>query len=88
MAAKDPETRRQIARLGAHTAHARNSSEAMTAAGRAAVDAKFEHEVDPEGKLDPAERRRRAQHARKAHMHKLAIRSAQVRKARKAQAAQ
>jgi hypothetical protein len=84
MVAKDPETRRLIAQIGANTAHSRNSGRDMTAGARAANDAKWDREVDPDGTLDPAERARRAAHARKAHMHRLALKSAQVRKARKA----
>jgi hypothetical protein len=43
---------------------------------------KFETQVDPEGKLSPAERAVRAEHARKAHFKRLALRSAQVRRRR------
>jgi hypothetical protein len=55
----------------------------MTAGARAALDAKFEREVDPDGTLDPSERARRAAHARKAHMHRLALKSAQARRAKR-----
>jgi hypothetical protein len=43
---------------------------------------RFEREVDPEGVLEPAERARRAQHARTAYYSRLALKSAQVRRAR------
>jgi hypothetical protein len=46
---------------------------------REAFWAKFEREVDPEGLLDPAERARRAQMARKAYFTRLALKSAQAR---------
>jgi hypothetical protein len=36
---------------------------------RHGLQAKFEREVDPEGKLSPQERAKRAEYARKAHMH-------------------
>jgi len=43
---------------------------------------KFEHQVDPEGKLSPAERAQRAEHARKAHFKRLALKSARARRRR------
>jgi hypothetical protein len=42
--------------------------------------AKFEREVDPENILDPAERARRAEYKRRAHMQRLALKSAQARR--------
>lgn len=60
---------------------------APTAArGQAGLLARFEREVDPEGTLPPAERARRVEAAKKAHFQRLALRSAQVRSARKAAA--
>lgn len=44
--------------------------------------ARFEREADPDGKLDPAERRRRAELLRKAHMTRLALKSAKARRKR------
>jgi len=38
--------------------------------------ARFEREVDPDGVLPEVERLRRAEHARKAYMQKLALASA------------
>lgn len=70
-------------RIGAHVQHARHDPRATTAAGRAAFLARFEREVDPMGVLDPAERKRRAHHARSAYFARLALKSAQAR--RKAQ---
>lgn len=52
-------------------------------ARRAQLD-RFEVEVDPDGTLDPDERARRADNARRAHMQRLALKSAQARRARKA----
>jgi hypothetical protein len=43
---------------------------------------KFERQVDPEGILPPAERAMRAEHARKAHFKRLALKSAQARRRR------
>lgn len=71
-------------RLGAHATHARHDSRAITAPARLGFLAKFEREVDPDGTLDPAERAKRAEHARKLHMARLALKSAEVRRAKKA----
>jgi hypothetical protein len=40
---------------------------------------RFEEQVDPKGKLSPAERARRAEQARKAHFAQLALRSSRAR---------
>jgi len=69
-------------RLGAHTLRAIHDSRELTANARAAFLARFEREVDPEGALSPDERRRRAGHALRAHMVRLALRSAEVRRNR------
>ena len=71
------------ARLAAHTswANTKNPSE-RTAPARSAFDARVEREVDPDGTLDPEERRRRAEHARKAYFTRLALKSAQARRNR------
>lgn len=78
-----PAERAQRARIAAHEkwAQAPDPSEA-TRPAREAYLARFEAEVDPDGKLSPAERRRRAEHARKAHMQRLALRSAKARRMR------
>jgi hypothetical protein len=44
---------------------------------------KFEKEVDPEGKLTIQERAKRAEWARKAHMQRMAMKSAAARHRRK-----
>jgi hypothetical protein len=54
--------------------------EARTRPGRRAFLDRFERQVDPEGKLPPDERRRRARHALRAHMLRLAKRSAAARR--------
>src|SRR5690606_34011712 len=75
----------QIARLAVHVRWAAcEDRTAATAAARAAFAARFEREVDPEGKLPPAERARRAQLAKSAFYRRLALKSAQVRRARAA----
>ncbi|EYR62072.1 hypothetical protein N866_12130 [Actinotalea ferrariae CF5-4] len=60
-------------------AHTQDRS-ARTAPARAALMAKFERQVDPEGTLAPDERARRAEHARKAHFARLALKSARARR--------
>ena len=78
-----PAERQMRSRKGAHAVHARHDSRAITAPARAAFLGRFEREVDPECKLPPAVRARRAQHARKAYMTGLALRSAQSRRKRR-----
>jgi len=41
---------------------------------------RFEREVDPDGVLPPEERRRRAEHARKAYFLRLALASSKARR--------
>lgn len=68
------------ARLAAHSKWATHDPLEGTAKARAAFLNRFEQEVDPTGALDPAERRRRAEHARKAYFARLALKSAQARR--------
>jgi hypothetical protein len=73
-------------KAGAHTMLSRNDAKAITENARAASpgsDRYWEAQVDPSGELDPAERARRANHAKKAYFAKLALKSARVRRARK-----
>jgi hypothetical protein len=49
---------------------------------RDGLEAKFLREVDPNNELPEAERRRRAESARKAYYQRLALASAKARKAR------
>jgi hypothetical protein len=81
-----PQPRSQRSLASSIAAHERWAHEpdrsAATAAARAALMTKFEHEVDPDGTLDPAERARRAEHKRKAYFGRLALKSATVRRAR------
>lgn len=67
-------------RIGAYTLHATHDPRETTKPARAAFLARFEREVDPDGKLPPAERLRRAGYARKAYFTRLALRSAQARR--------
>ena len=77
----------QAGKIGAHMSWANTADPAArTANGRAAFMAKFLEEADPEGVLSPAERERRAEHLRKAHFARLAMKSAAARR-KKASAA-
>ena len=78
-----PEERTLRARLAAHTSWANTTDRsARTAPARAAALERYERQVDPDGILPPDERRARAEHARKAHMARMALRSAQARRRR------
>lgn len=77
----EPNERVLRARLAAHTRWAQESDPAAaTAKARQAFMDRFEREVDPEGDMDPAERARRAESARKAHFTRLALKSARARR--------
>lgn len=75
-----PQERSLRARIGAYALHAKHDPKETTSNARAAFLARFEQEVDPEGKLPPEERQRRAHYARKAHFAKLALQSARARR--------
>jgi hypothetical protein len=67
--------------IGAHASWAATADHAArTAPARAALAAKFDREVDPEGVLDPVERARRAAHARRAHYLRMQLRSVESRR--------
>jgi hypothetical protein len=72
-----------VGRVGAHALHAQRDSRELTANARAGFLQRFVNEVDPDRKLPEAERLKRAEHALRAHMQRLALRSAKAR-ARKA----
>lgn len=76
-----PEQRSLRARMAAHSLWAKvDDPAAHTAPATAASMARFERQVDPDGTMDPQERARKAEHAMKAHMSKLAMKSAAARK--------
>jgi len=77
-----PEQRVLRARAAAHALHAQGGTN--TAPGTAAFVARFEQQVDPENVLPPAIRAKRAEHARKAYMATLALRSSRARQRRRA----
>jgi hypothetical protein len=79
-------TRFLAARVGAYAQKAKHDSRELTKNARAASPASpsyFEAAVDPDGVLDPAERTRRAEAARKSYFARLALASAKARKDRK-----
>lgn len=82
MSQLSPSDRVLQARIAAHALHSQHDSRELTAKARATFLAKFEAEVDPEGVLPEDERRRRAEHARKAHFTRMALASARARRGR------
>jgi hypothetical protein len=83
----DESLRRMRGRLGAYTRWANADAQERFAAGyrmRQGLQAKFEREVDPEGKLSPQERAKRAEYARTAHMQRMALKSVKARRRGKA----
>jgi hypothetical protein len=81
--ASTPAERSLHARMAAHAMHARHDARVTTVNGRAAFLARFEHEVDPDGTLDPQERARRAEHARRSYMARLSLAAAKARRTRR-----
>lgn len=78
-----PAERSLRARLASHASWAKTPDpSARTAAARSKFLDRFERQVDPDGDLDPADRARRAEHARKAYMQSLALKSARARRAK------
>ena len=67
-------------RIGAHARWANvDDRSAATKKARDAFEKRFEREVDPEGVLPVAERRRRAEHAKKAYFLRMALKSSKAR---------
>jgi hypothetical protein len=82
--ARRPQDRSLIASIAAHAKWAGTpDTSAATAPARQAFRDRFEREVDPDGALDPSERRRRAEHARRAYFTRLALASAKARRAKR-----
>ncbi len=75
-----PAERTLRARLAAHTLHATVDSRAHTEPARKAFMDRFEDQVDPDRVLPSAERRRRAEQAKKAYFIRLALKSVQARR--------
>lgn len=78
-----PEQRSLRARIAAYALHASHDPRATTKQARDAFMARFERQVDPEGKLPDAERRPRADAAKKAYFNGLALKSARARDGRR-----
>jgi hypothetical protein len=68
--------------MAAHVLHSRYDSKELTAPARKAFLDRFEKQVDPNGELPEPERKRRAEHARKAYFARLGYLSGRARKAR------
>ena len=74
-----PELRSLRARMAAHALHKTHDGREVTAEAGAAdpsSDAYWQRKVDPDLQLDPVERNRRADHAKKEHYARMAYRSA------------
>ncbi|GIF71898.1 hypothetical protein [Asanoa siamensis] len=84
-----PESRTMRARIAAHTkwANTDDPSAATAPARKAFADRFITQAREQFGDLPEAELTRRAEHLRQAHFQRMAFRSAQARKARKAGAA-
>src|SRR5581483_12143553 len=74
-----PEQRALRARIAANTRWSKSDRKVGTVNARAAFLSRFERQVDPEGRLAPDERGRRARAALTAHMQALALRSSRNR---------
>jgi len=76
-----PVERSLHATANAHTSWANTADRtARTANARRAFIEHFERQVDPDRILSPGERALRAEHLRKAHYARLALKSAQARR--------
>lgn len=75
-----PAERTMRARLAAHTLHAMVDSREHTEPARRAFMERFDDQVDPDRVLSRAERRRRAEQAKKAYFTRLALKSVQARR--------
>jgi hypothetical protein len=82
----DENRARTWGQIGGLTAWSRNDAATMVGPAHRGFRARFERQVDPDGVLDPAERERRADRARKAYMLRLSARSAEARRKSKADA--
>jgi hypothetical protein len=78
---RTPQERSLAARIASHASWANTTDPAArTAPARKALLDRFEREVDPDGTLPPAERARRAEHAKKVYFTRLALASAKARR--------
>ena len=80
-----PSERQLRAQIAVNTSWARTEDRsARTAPARQANLLRFEQQVDPDGKLAPQERAKRAESLRKAHFQRMALASAKARRLRRA----
>jgi hypothetical protein len=77
-----PEERTLRARIAALTLHSKVDSRQHTEPARRTFRQSFLEQVDPAGELPEAERQRRADAAYRAHMTRLALKSARARRKR------
>jgi hypothetical protein len=76
--------RSSIARLAAHSRWAKEEDRsAATQAARDGLQRRFEDQVDPDRTLPADERAKRTDSARRAHFQRLALKSAQARRAKR-----
>lgn len=81
---RTPAERSRDARIAALSRWAHEDPTANAVRGQRGLQDRFEREVDPDGVLNPAERARRAECARKAHMERLSKAGVAARQARAA----
>ena len=79
----DPELSRLKHQISANSRWAKEDPKPNMIRARAGIMPKLEHEVDPEGVLPEAERRRQAESAYKVRMQRMALKSVEARKRRK-----
>jgi len=70
-------------RLGAYAQQSKHDPKDYTTKARAAFLERFARQVDPDNKLDPAERERRAQAAMRLHMLRLSEKTRAARAAKR-----
>jgi hypothetical protein len=78
-----PAERSLRARAAAHRLHSLHDSRELTTNARRAFNDRFVNQVDPDRRLPPAERLRRAECARRAYFAALAAKSARARRMRR-----
>lgn len=80
-----PHERRLRAQIAANTRWSRAGARAdQSAKIKTSRLAQYERQVDPDGALEPAERRQLAENAMRAEMQRLSLASSKARRARKA----
>lgn len=80
MAARNPDERALIARIAAQARWAKHDPTEQGRIMRAGLEKVYLDEVDPDRVLPEPERLRRAASARRAHMNRMALKSAQARR--------